>query len=513
MVPAHRGVEDELAGRRRPVGGKSPRPPREAPCRRPGRGARPPSSRRHPVAHRRDAAQHRVAHRGRERAAEVRAVVRLARERVARRRRGGRRGRRRRGSRPRRPRARRRGRVARDPRSCARSLAIAAGRRESRSNSWARSTTSGPPSASTVSPSACWRPSIPDAASSNGRSLASGGCGAWSVATASIAPSRRSATSAATCSSVRSGGLTLNAGSKSRQAVVQGEVVRGGLAGDGEPSATGVGDEPDRGGRGEVQEVQRGAGELDEPEVARDDRRLGELGLAAKAELGGPRALVHHAARRDRGVLAVLRAGRPRARAAYSSALRMRSPSGTHAPSSVNSVTPSAAISAIGARDAPAAAEGDRTGDRDVAGGPRRLKHVRHDRGRVAGGLGVGHGDDGRVAAERAGPRARLDRLGLLSAGLAQVRVQVDEPGPDRAARRVEHRRVARCVDPLAERGDPPASTSTSARRTPSAATTDPPHEDATARSRGARDPRRARRRGRGTGSPFAPRRRFAPGG
>ena len=53
-------------------------------------------------------------------------------------------------------------------------------------------------------------------------------------------------------------------------------------------------------------------------------------------------------------------------------------------------------------------------------------------------GIGVGHGEDARVAAERGGPGAGLDGLGLLLARLAEVAVEVDEAGADHAAAGVE---------------------------------------------------------------------------
>ena len=56
-------------------------------------------------------------------------------------------------------------------------------------------------------------PSMPIAAAAHSQSLSSCGCGAWSVAIASIVPSASAARSAATSSAVRSGGLTLKIGS------------------------------------------------------------------------------------------------------------------------------------------------------------------------------------------------------------------------------------------------------------------------------------------------------------
>ena len=66
---------------------------------------------------------------------------------------------------------------------------------------------------STTIDSAVSSPSIPGGASSIGRSLSSTGCGAWSVAMASIVPSASPAFSAAMSVAVRNGGLTLNTGS------------------------------------------------------------------------------------------------------------------------------------------------------------------------------------------------------------------------------------------------------------------------------------------------------------
>ena len=61
--------------------------------------------------------------------------------------------------------------------------------------------------------SAVCKPNMPGGAWLKGRSFDSGACGAWSVATASMVPSHNPAMTAATSSSVRSGGLTLKTGS------------------------------------------------------------------------------------------------------------------------------------------------------------------------------------------------------------------------------------------------------------------------------------------------------------
>ena len=127
---------------------------------------------------------------------------------------------------------------------------------------------------------------------------------------------------------------------------------------------------------------------------------------------------------------------------AYSSARRMSRLSCTPLPSSVNMRTPSAAISAIGASCSPSRPTviAPATCTSHSAALRPRSSTSRTTRGAVDGRLGVRHGDDGGEAAERGGPRAGLDGLGFLAPGLAQVRVQVDQPGRDDAAAGVEHR-------------------------------------------------------------------------
>src|SRR5690606_21863894 len=71
---------------------------------------------------------------------------------------------------------------------------------------------SGPNTSSTTDRAVC-SPSMPGRAAAHSHSLSSTVCGAWSVATASITPSRTACRSAATSRSGRSGGLTLYTGS------------------------------------------------------------------------------------------------------------------------------------------------------------------------------------------------------------------------------------------------------------------------------------------------------------
>ena len=118
----------------------------------------------------------------------------------------------------------------------------------------------------------------------------------------------------------------------------------------------------------------------------------------------------------------------------YSSARRITRASWTHLPSSEKTRT-------RGPRAGHQAELGELLAGQAAGHGAHRL-HVRparprgRGRGRAAAasavsvtGRGVGHRQHGGVAADRGGPRAGEDRLGVLAAGLAQVRVQVDEAG------------------------------------------------------------------------------------
>ena len=96
-------------------------------------------------------------------------------------------------------------------------------------------------------------------------------------------------------------------------------------------------------------------------------------------------------------------------------------------------------------RDAPAAWTSHA---RPRAGGEHRGDHGRV----VVRRCRVRHRDDRGEAAERSGARAGLDRLRLLHPGLAEVHVQVDEPGRDHAAGGVE---LTVAAEPGADLDDP----------------------------------------------------------
>ena len=182
----------------------------------------------------------------------------------------------------------------------------------------------------------------------------------------------------------------------------------------------------------------------------------------------------------------------------------------------------------MGASCSPARSDGDGAGGVHVARrGAAEVEHLLHDAGAVDGRRGVGHGDDGRVAAERRASGAGLDGLGLLLARLAQVAVDVDEAGADDAAGGVEGAVGAEGPSPTAAMR--PSTTTTSAVRSPVASTTRPPlmttdgdqaragsssvegRGSGSARQAAGR-PGRCRSPAAGTGRPCGRRRRCGPG-
>ena len=103
----------------------------------------------------------------------------------------------------------------------------------------------------------------------------------------------------------------------------------------------------------------------------------------------------------------------------------------TQCPSSENTRTRAAesAIAPSSASRSPRQADGHRA-DRDDVDQPglaAQPPHLLDDAGGVGDRVGVGHRVHRGEPAERRGPAAGLDRLGVLAAGLAQVGVQVDQ--------------------------------------------------------------------------------------
>ena len=165
----------------------------------------------------------------------------------------------------------------------------------------------------------------------------------------------------------------------------------------------------------------------------------------------------------------------------YSSARRISSGSLTQTPSSLKTRTRAAesAIAPSSASCSPAQADGDGP-DRvhvAVAGVAAEPVHLLDHAGEVGDRVGVRHRVHRGEPAQRGGPGAGLDRLGVLAARLAQVGVQVDQA---RAARPARRRRRT--------------SASAAARPAPIAAIT----PSASSRSVGS-PPRTRPRRGRGS--------------
>ena len=137
----------------------------------------------------------------------------------------------------------------------------------------------------------------------------------------------------------------------------------------------------------------------------------------------------------------------------------MSPPCCTPRPSSVNNLTPEPRQ--LGHRNQAFAppADRDRACDGDLSErGLAEREHVASDGGRVDSGLGVRHGDKGRVTTEGGGSRAGLDRLGDFATGLTQVGVQVDETRRDETPARVENGGTLRRVDRFLDRDNPAVS-------------------------------------------------------
>ena len=110
---------------------------------------------------------------------------------------------------------------------------------------------------------------------------------------------------------------------------------------------------------------------------------------------------------------------------------------------------------------------GDRADRHDVdqPGGQSEVEDPLGRLGGVGDRGGVGHGEHGGVATDGRGPRARGDRLGVLAARLAQVRVQVDEAREQGEAVGVDPLGVVSGPRRCRARRPAPSRSSTSPRR------------------------------------------------
>ena len=130
---------------------------------------------------------------------------------------------------------------------------------------------------------------------------------------------------------------------------------------------------------------------------------------------------------------------------AYSSARRISSAVATGRPSSVNATQPAALqLGDVGQLLALLAARhgADRIDTGKVCVG-RLLQHVLRDAGVVVHGRGVRHAGHRGESAGDGGRRPGGHRLLVLLTGLAQMHVDIDQPGTDhQSARHVDHRRA-----------------------------------------------------------------------
>ena len=422
------------------------------------------------------------------------------------------------------------------------------------SGSWPAST-----AASSV-PSAVSIPLIPFDARPNSTSLSTSVWGAWSVATASAVPSTIAARTAAALAGSRSGGLTRHEGSygpatsapsvhgsralpsastasqAQRRAPAihssrEREVVRRDVARHREAGGLRAADDVDRLGGGEVRQVEARARDLvDDPredgEVARDGRLLGGRRPAAQPEDRCDEPLVGLGVRRERRLLGMLddrapeHPGIPERVREEHARLHRRAVVGEADDARVDEL-------AERGEALPSPAGGDRADDLELdrrpGGGRGRADERDGPRGVGRGGR-VRHDADARVAAVRRRREPRRDRLRVLEAGLAEVRVEVDEPGGDDDAVRADPVGLV-ALEPR-HGGDDAVGDDDLARTLEAGVRVDEPRPrdleigDDVADAEGAgshltrhrrashrRSPRRA-----GRGGPSAPRRRSSPG-
>ena len=194
---------------------------------------------------------------------------------------------------------------------------------------------------------------------------------------------------------------------------------------------------------------------------------------------------------------------------AYIRARRISSAFITGLPSSEIARTPARTISPISASSSPSSplligADGI---DPGVAVPPRLQQDVLGHRAAVVDRLGVRHAGHGGEAAGRRGHGAGAHRLLVLLPRLAQVDVDVDQPGRHHQPGGVEGLGVLRRLDAAVELGDPAVLDQQVERAVEVLARVDHPAAvDQQLRAMPRRSPRGRRTAGRG--SPCAPRRR-----
>jgi hypothetical protein len=209
-----------------------------------------------------------------------------------------------------------------------------------------------------------------------------------------------------------------------------------------EPFVLRAAHEVDRASARQVAQVQAAAGHARDRQIARDGDLLGLAGTAGEAERGRREPFVHLSALDERRVLGVvgdhdLHAERLGVGEGVPQDPRRRhrvAVVAEHAHARVDH------LAHLGERLTGESFR-DRA-DREHLTQSRRRREIADlvdDRGVIGHRLGVRHRGDGGVPTERRGARAGLDRLLVLEAGFAQVRVQVDEPRRHHRAVAVDH--------------------------------------------------------------------------
>ena len=279
---------------------------------------------------------------------------------------------------------------------------------------------------------------MPFAASSNSHSFSCTAWGAWSVAMASIVPSRRPSRQAAASSRRRRGGYIfalrvvgqqrLVAVAEHDGLVVEREVVRRHLRSYVQALRPGAAHQLDAAGGAEVGDVHVRAGLAGKGDVAGNHVLLGGARDALEAEAGRDPAFVHDAA----GELRVLAMVDDRQVEGGGVLEGVAHDAGVRDGVAVVAEADAACVRQLAhLRELLTGAALRHCADRQhahEAGLPRSLHDVVDGAAIVHRRLGVGHGADGSEAAARRRPSAGLDGLLVLEAGIAQVRVEVDEP-------------------------------------------------------------------------------------
>ena len=188
-----------------------------------------------------------------------------------------------------------------------------------------------------------------------------------------------------------------------------------------------------------------GAGEPSQSDIPGDHQLLSQGWLTGKTEAGRPLSLMHHSVTGQGGQ--VTSVGRN-----HSNSGRLTHPTEIlqcptqdrrilHRPIGVGEeADPEIDELGIRSQRCPFAAHGEGGGRNDLT--RRRLgqsQDLSDGGGRVGTRHGVGGGDNGCVATEGGGPTTGLDRAGCFKAGLAEMGVQIDQAGYNRARGGIEY--------------------------------------------------------------------------